>query len=258
MIFRKKKVVQADIERFRIAFLQHTAMTDITYAAIVQPVEELIESLGLEKRLAEAVDRICRNEHMNNLGKKQAAVLLVFLSVAEMAVKQKVAGLMLGEQTHYELNRVSVFLQFLNKSPVGCNWLLQNLLIEDAWRYLRGNSSSFTPFMVANTPVQAVVSENPSVAEQPAEEFVHVQISADDEEEEPISQTEISGIEGLLSAEDDIEDPVSLLASAQSENETESAVNADEAEVIAEEEESESEDDSEDNGLSSIQALLNR
>ncbi len=257
MIFRKKKVVQTDIERFRIAFLQHTAMTDKTYAAIVQPAEELIEALGLEKRLADAVDRICRNEHMNNLGKKQAAVLLVFLSVAEMAVKQKVAGFMLGEQTHYELNRVSVFLQFLNKSPVGCNWLLQNLLIEDAWRYLRGNSSSFTPFMV-NTPVQAVVSETPSVAEQPAEEFVHVQISADDEEEEPISQTEISGIEGLLSADDDIEDPVSLLASAQSENETEPAINADEAEVIAEEEESESEDDSEDNGLSSIQALLNR
>ena len=258
MIFRKKKVVQTDIERFRIAFLQHTAMTDKTYAAIVEPAEELIEGLGLEKRLADSVDRICRNEHMNNLGKKQAAVLLVFLSVAEMAVKQKVSGFTLGEQTHFELNRVSVFLQFLNKSPVGCNWLLQNLLIEDAWRYLRGNSSAFAPFMVANTSVQAVASENPAVAEQPAEEFVHVQISADDEEEEPISQTEILGIEGLLSAEDDIEDPVSLLASAEREKETDSDSIPKESETVVEEEDSEVEDSNEDNGLASIKALLNR
>lgn len=223
----KKQNGGEPIAAFRSGFLQHTAMTDITYRKMINPVEEHIVELGIEKSLHDAVEAMCQQEHIISQGKKQAAVFLVYLTIAnEKATLEKDSPNIVG-YGHFELGRLSIFLDFIDMSQAGAEWLLKSKLIEDAWRFLRGSKSCFSDFSVKS---HRPISTN--------ESLVHVQ----DIEEDPITETERSEIENLLDEPSDV-DPMSLIHIADNEEPTDISADDDTAPILSDELEEEQETD---------------
>ncbi len=250
----KKKNDGEPIAAFRSGFLQHTAMTDVTYRKMISPVEEHIVELEIEKSLHDAVEAMCQQDYIISQGKKQAAVFLVYLTIAnEKATLEKNSSNIVG-YGHFELGRLSIFLDFLELSQAGSEWLLKSKLIEDAWRFLRGSKSCFSDFSVkSHRPISA------------NESLVHVQ----EIDEEPITETERSEIESLLDEPSDV-DPMSLIQIAgneESEDNDTAQILPDEIEEKQETEHSTSEGvgekklnepESDDDPMAVLDNLLNR
>lgn len=253
MFFKKRNIKsEGGIRNFRASFVKETALSDVAYESLIAPVEANITYLGIDERLACAVREFCALDRVSEMGRKQGAVLLVYLFVSEQLARADDEEHKYCPSAHYELNRVSLFLHFLNVSGPGCEWLSESSFIDDAWRFLRGSASIFSRVALSNETPNADVGIDENALN---EKFVHVQ-----NEDEPISNAEKSAIEGLLD-DSDAQDPMSLIQTGCVEDEPEVEPQVFSERVNSENSDEDNADESDtddDTGVSALNSLLNR